>query len=142
MKVNINRHHVSPNTIRDLIQVNVFSMKHLVKMSAVFSANGQYCKAITLSCTKIRMQCMCISMCLVLYIYTGLVDILISLLLSHQMIVDESNEKPSSPRIPYNHTRYVGAFTAPLYSDSTDERDIVCYFLIDQNMVPCARMNT
>ena len=49
------------------------------------------------------------------------------------MTVGESNEKPSSPRIPCNHTHCVAAFTAPLYYASTEERDIVTgvsYFTI------------
>ena len=47
MKVNGIHHHVSPTPRRYLISVNVFSVKLLVKMSAVCSADGQYCKAIT-----------------------------------------------------------------------------------------------
>ena len=62
------------------------------------------------------------------------------LLLSHQLTVGESNEKPSSPRMPFNHTHYVAAFTAPLYWASIDERDIVCCFLLNQHMGPFASM--
>ena len=47
MKWNSSHHHVSPTSIGDLIQVKVFSVKHLVKMLAIFSVDGQYCKAIT-----------------------------------------------------------------------------------------------
>ena len=78
----------------------------------------------------------------VLCICTGSMYIFIELLLSHQMTVGESNAKPSSPRIPCNHIHFVAAFTTPLYSDSTDERDIVCCLLLEQNMVPCEIMNT
>ena len=142
LKVNMNHHHVSPTPRIYLIQVNVFSMNLLVKMPVVFSADGQYCKDITSSCTKLWMWCICISMCLVLCLFTGSVEIFISLLLSHQMTVGESNAKPSSPRIPYNHTHCVAVFISPLYSASVDERDIVCCFLLDRNMGPCASMNT
>ena len=75
-------------------------------------------------------------------IYTRSVEILTALLLSHQMKVGESNEKLISPRMPCNHTHCVVVFTAPLYSDSADERDIVCCFIIHQNMGPCTRINT
>ena len=130
MKLNVNHHHVSPTPRMDLRQVNIFSVKLLVNMLVVFSADGQYYKDITCSWTKLLIQCMCISMFLVLYLCTGLVEKLISLLLSHQMIVGESNEKPSSPRMSCNHTHCVVAFTAPMYSASTDEMEIVCCFLI------------
>ena len=128
--------------------MNVFSMNILVKMSAVCFTYGQYCKDITCSCTKLWMQFMCFSICLVLCLCIGLVEIFISLLLSHKIIVDESNAKPSSPRIPYNHTHCVATFATPLYldsaalySDSVDERDIVCFYLLYQHMVPCESMN-
>ena len=41
MKVNGSHHHESPTPRMDIIYVKVFSMNHLVKMSAVCSANGQ-----------------------------------------------------------------------------------------------------
>ena len=58
------------------------------------------------------------------------------------MTMGESNEKPSSPRIPCNHTHCIAAFTAPLYSGSVDERDVVCCFLLEHHMGPCACMKT
>ena len=47
MKVNGSHHHVSLTPMIDIRQVKVFSVNHLVKMSAVCSADGKYCKAIT-----------------------------------------------------------------------------------------------
>ena len=93
MNLNGNHNDLSPTLIRDIIQVNVFSMKHLVEMSADFSADGQYRKAITSLCTKLQMQCMCISMHLVLCLCTGSVEIFISLRLSHQMNVGQVPEE-------------------------------------------------
>ena len=58
------------------------------------------------------------------------------------MNVGESNANPNSPRIPYNHTHCVAGFTAPLYSASADERDIVYGFFLEQKMGPCESMNT
>ena len=141
MKVNGSHYHVSSNKISDLGQVNVFSVKLLVKMSGVCSADGKYCNDITSSCTNIQMQCMCISICLVLFFCTRSMYIFISLLLSHQMTVGELNEKPSSPRITCNHTHCVAAFTAPLYLASSNERDIVCCFLLQQHMGLFESMN-
>ena len=142
MNVNGIHHHVSPTSRMDLRQVKVFSMKHLVKILVFFSANGKYCNAITSSRTKIRMQCMCISMCLVLFICTGSMEILISLLLSHQMTVGESNATSSSRRIPCNHTHCVAVFTAPLYVASAEDREMVCFLFLEKNMGPCTIINT
>ena len=36
----------------------------------------------------------------------------------------ESNAKPSSPRIPCNHTHCVVVFTSPVYSDSAYNKSI------------------
>ena len=135
MKVNISHHHVSPTPRSDLIQVNVFSVKLLVKMSTVFSVDGQYDNNITRPCTKTLMQCMCIFMCLVFYLCTGSMEILIELLMTHQIIVGESNAKPSSPRIPCNHTHCVVAFIAPLYSALADDKKIACFLLFYYKMV-------
>ena len=142
LKVNISHYDVSPTPRSEFIQVNIFSRNHLVKMSIVSFADGQYCNDITCSCTTLQMQCMCISMCLVLCLFTRLVEIFIALLLSHKMTMGESNANPISPRIPCNHTHCVDAFTAPLYSALDDERDIMCCLLLEQNMGPCVGMNT
>ena len=58
-------------------------------------------------------------------------EIFISLLLSHQMNLGESNATPNSLRLSCNHTHCVAAFTAPLYSALAEEMDIVWCFLLD-----------
>ena len=126
MKVSITHIYVSPTPRIDIIQVNFFSVKLLVKMSAIFSTDQHYYNDIACSCTNLLMQCMCISMCLVLYICTRSVEIFLSVLLSHQMIVGESNANPSSPRIPCKHTHFLVVFISPLYSDSTEDKEIMC----------------
>ena len=47
MKVNGIHHHSFPTPIRYQIWVMLFYVKHLVKMLAICSVDGQYCKAIT-----------------------------------------------------------------------------------------------
>ena len=58
------------------------------------------------------------------------------------MTVGESNAKLSSLRMPCNHTHCVAAFTAPLYSTSYEEREIMCYLLLEKKMGPLESMNT
>ena len=41
------------------------------------------------------------------------------------MIVGESNANPFFPRMPWNHTHCVAAFTAPLYLDLDDDNEIL-----------------
>ena len=58
------------------------------------------------------------------------------------MTVGESNAKPSSPRMPCNHTHYLVAFTTPMYSASGEDKEIVCFLLLYQKMGLCESMNT
>ena len=58
------------------------------------------------------------------------------------MAVGESKSKPSSQRMPCNHTHCVAAFTPLLYSALDNEMDIVFCFLLEYHMGPCERMNT
>ena len=58
------------------------------------------------------------------------------------MLVGESIVTPNSRRIPYNQTHYVAALTATLYSDSADESEIVCCFLLEHKMGPSSSINT
>ena len=57
------------------------------------------------------------------------------------MTVGESIATPSFRRMPYNHTHCAVALTAPLYSASAEERKIVCYFLLEQDMGPLEILN-
>ena len=49
---------------------------------------------------------------------------------------------PNSRRIPYNQTHRVAALTTALYSESAEEREMVCCLLLYQKMGPSASMKT
>ena len=57
------------------------------------------------------------------------------------MIVGESSATSSSQRMPCNHTHCVAAFTTPLYSASTEEREIVWCLLLEKKMGPLESIN-
>ena len=47
---------------------------------------------------------------------------------------------PNSQRIPYNQTHYVAGLIATMYLASAEEREMVCCFLLDQQIVPSKSM--
>ena len=47
---------------------------------------------------------------------------------------------PNSQKIPCNQTHCVATLTAALYSAFADESEMVCYFLLDQQMIPSKNM--
>ena len=50
------------------------------------------------------------------------------------MLVGESIVTPNSRRIPCNQTHCVAALTVALYSAFVDESEMVCCFLLEQQM--------
>ena len=58
------------------------------------------------------------------------------------MLVGESIVTPNSRRIPRNQTHQVAALTAALYLASANESEMVCYFLLEQQIGPLENMKT
>ena len=58
------------------------------------------------------------------------------------MLVGESLVTPNSRRIPCNQTHYVATLSAALYSGSFQEREMVCCFLLDQQIGPSEIIKT
>ena len=64
------------------------------------------------------------------------------ILFSTQMLVGESIVTPNSWRIPYNQTHCVAALIVALYSASANESEMVCFFLLYQQMEPSKNIQT
>ena len=58
------------------------------------------------------------------------------------MLVGESIVTLNSQKIPCNQTHYVAALTISMYLTSANESEMVCCFLLDQEMEPSANMKT
>ena len=87
----------TPNIDRSL--ENFASVRDFVKMSATWSSVGKKSTSITWSWMSFLMKCMCSSMCLLRWCWTGSLASLMALWLSHQSLVGCWCWNPNSERI-------------------------------------------